>query len=286
MPVYRALRIASGARSIEFLGKAIAGIDSLRRYLRAASKEAYLETRIERDLRAEIGDAEVASLSNDYNWAAGDGLRLKLMPIPQRYSAYGPYLDHLNAEWIRDHGPRFLIWDGQAIDNRNAIAETPAEWAEVYRWYSLKRLGTRNMLLERRSVPRRMVLQPIWSGRRPLADGVDLPDTPGPMFLAMRCPLTMKGRIRYLVGGVPELRISLTERDSPSRIIPSVMQTPALINYWPQSLQELARLFEDGNERLPWLSSRLNFEGPGMGSYGPTCSYELYRLSAAENVLQ
>ena len=60
---------------------------------------------------------------------------------------------------MRDRGPRFLIFDGVAIDKRDAWAETPAMWLEVYRWYDTRMLASKHLLLERRAGPRFGVLQ-------------------------------------------------------------------------------------------------------------------------------
>ena len=92
-------------------------------------------------MRTLIGNSSVASLSVVYSGALLDGLNLKLYPVIQRYSAYTPYLDGLNAAFIREKGPRFLLFNGFAIDHRHPWTETPAMWLEVYRWYNTRLLG-------------------------------------------------------------------------------------------------------------------------------------------------
>jgi len=94
----------------------------------------------------------VASLSIGYNNAVVDDLNLVLYPVLQRYSAYTAYLDSLNADWIRDKGPRFLIFAGISIDGRHPWTETPAMWVELYRWCNTRLLGKHNLLLERRAL--------------------------------------------------------------------------------------------------------------------------------------
>lgn len=53
------------------------------------------------------------------------------------------------------------MFDGKAIDERDAWAETPAMWLEIYRWYDTRFLGTRNLLLVRRAAPRFGALETI-----------------------------------------------------------------------------------------------------------------------------
>ena len=67
----------------------------------------------------------------------------------------------MNATWIRDRGPEFLLFDGFAIDDRSAWAETPAMWLEIYRWCNTRLLGRRYLLLERRREPRFRSLRPV-----------------------------------------------------------------------------------------------------------------------------
>ncbi|HEY6346657.1 MAG TPA: hypothetical protein VIY49_34635 [Bryobacteraceae bacterium] len=88
-------------------------------------------------------------------------MHLTLYPTVQRYEAWTPWLDRWNAAWIRDKGPRCLVFDGKAIDERDAWAETPAMWLEIYRWYDTRFLGTRNLLLVRRAAPRFGALETI-----------------------------------------------------------------------------------------------------------------------------
>ena len=79
------------------------------------------DSRIEPELLKLIGDSPVASLSSNFTNVAAARMQLRLYPVLQRYTAYTPYLDGLNAAWIRDQGPRFLIFDGKAIDGQGSI---------------------------------------------------------------------------------------------------------------------------------------------------------------------
>ena len=149
----------SGATAAWMLWGALR-FDQLKQRLDSSTEAFPEDSRIEPELVNLIGDSPVASLSVNFTNVAASHMRLKLYPVVQRYSAYTPYLDGLNAAWIRDHGPRFLVFDGKSIDGRDPWAETPAMWLEVYRWYDARLLGPRNLLLERRAGPRFTALKP------------------------------------------------------------------------------------------------------------------------------
>lgn len=272
--------MATGIRPLSFAFKAVRGIDYLRDDLRSSSQNYYQTKRIERDLRAAIGDAEVASLSVEYSWAAMDGLRMKLYPIVQRYAAYTPYLDNLNAEWIRYRGPRFLIFNAQAIDHRNMLAETPAMWLEVCRWYDMRLLGPHNLLLERRAQPRFSSLQRVAQGRSRLYDELQIPAMEGPVFVTMRSSLSRTGKLASQLLRVPEVQMSISqgEQARSSRVIPQMLVTPTLVNYAPTTLPELAMLFqEDWQAPGVWPATKLAFQGPGLKYYDPNFEFEVYR---------
>jgi hypothetical protein len=69
----------------------------------------------------------------------------------------------MSAEWIRTRGPRYLLFDGETIDDRHPWAQTPALWAEVYRDYETRLLTDHNLLLQRREAPRFTALETVKS---------------------------------------------------------------------------------------------------------------------------
>jgi len=234
---------------------------------------------LEPEIRAVLQNEPVASLSRIYhNNVLVDQVNLVLYPVLQRYSAYTPYLDELNAAWIRDKGPRFLLFDGTTIDGRHPWAETPAMWLEVYRWYQIRIVGTSNLLLERRNVPRFTDLQTISRTREPFADGVSIPDSSEPVFWRMQCPLTSAGKIRSVLLRIPEVTMRLSDRRDRGetfRVVVPVLSSPSLGNYLPSTLAEFAAIFSS-DETPGFYVKRLTFGGPGLPYYG-NCEVELLR---------
>jgi hypothetical protein len=231
------------------------------------------EARVEPSIRAIIGDSPVASLSVVYSSALLDGLNLKLYPVLQRYSAYTPYLDRLNAAFIRDKGPRFLLFDGYAIDRRHPWTETPAMWLEVYRWYNTRLLGDHNLLLERRSAPRFEQLRVIGQMDMPITKQLDFSKSNQAVFWTMRCGTGFTGTIQKMLLDIPEVAMRLGPEGTRFRIVPEVMESPILAKSLPSTVSEFASVLGDAATPTPQVST-IDFEGPGASSYGPVCQVE------------
>ncbi|MEO8372766.1 MAG: hypothetical protein ABI806_26515 [Candidatus Solibacter sp.] len=238
--------------------------------------------RLEPEIAGRIGNSSVTSLSIVYTNLAAAGLRVQIYPVVQRYSAYTVELDARNAAWVRDHGPRFLVFDGVVIDERDAWAETPAMWLEVYRWYDTSMLGTRNLLLERRAAARFGPLESL--GRTVVKWPADLtlPAAPERLFWTLDCGLTTLGRVRQTLFRLPEVRLWFRSEGGQARnarVVMDVLRAPVLWNP-PVTLAEFATRFQGGaGSRVV----RLRFATAGAANYGDTCEVEFLR--AKENPL-
>ena len=226
-----------------------------------------------------IGGAPVASLSENIPKLAAARVRIELCPVIQRYSAYTPYLDGLNAAWIRDRGPRFLVYDGQAIDGREPWAETPAMWLEVYRWYDTRYLGERDLLLERRTAPRFTRLERLSRAQTGFGQALRLPTAGGAVFWTMACGYSFEGKARKWLYRVPPVYMTVQAKDQASRtarVIPDVLVSPVMGTYLPEGLSQFAAVFSDGIQPGQ-VVTRLRLHGSGSRSYSPVCEVELLR---------
>jgi len=255
---------------------------ALRRTLQARTQQNFpADLRLEPEIRDILGQEPVATLSMWYSNTSVDGLNLVLYPVIQRYSAYTPYLDQLNANWIRDQGPRFLIFDGRAIDGRHPWTETPAMWLEIYRWYDTRLLGPRNLLLERRAKSRFTDFQSLERSRVRFGDEIRFPGSAQPIFWTMRCSLTTSGNLRAFLFRVIDVMMTVEQtsgRKDKFRVLPAVLGSPSMGNYLPTDLKEFAAVLSP--DESPSFSVRtLAFDGPGSSAYGPGCEVELLRPS-------
>jgi hypothetical protein len=271
---------ASGIRAGRRVWGALSGLSALRESLRMQSASAFSPSqRLEPEIRAIIGDAPVTSFSYVHSDAALDGLNLQIYPVLQSDAAFTPYLDSLNADWISGQGPRFLTFDGFAVDGRQFWAETPRTWFEVYRWYDTRFQGSRNLLLERRAQPRFARVERVASFPLSSTHRIDLPVSSGPVFWSLPCGMTRVGKLRKLLLKIPEVKIELaghSRAKGSARVIIGVLSTPVLGNYLPSTLEELADLLR--NDVPSYSIGALTFYGDGFRYYS-ACRVEIFRTA-------
>jgi hypothetical protein len=269
----------TGSGALDLLSHALRFGD-LRQELYAKGLESSSgDNGVEPEIKAIVQHQPIASLSVRYSNAAIEDLNLVLYPVLQRYSAYTPYLDQMNADWIRDKGPRFLIFDGKSIDGRHPWTETPAMWIEVYRWYQTRMLGTRNLLLERRPLPRFTHFEFLLREQLRSREELRIPASSQPIFWTLRCSLTKRGELRALLFRVDSVMMTVDKksgRGGDFRIVPAVLGSPSMGNYLPDDLAEFASVLGDAREQ-GFSVDRLSFAGPGMSAYSPSCEVELLR---------
>ena len=265
---------ATGRLPMRFAYHALVRRD-VRAFLRTVSEASFTtDTRLEPEILSVVGKSPVATMEIIFSSAPLDGLNLQVYPVVQRYGAYSPYLDGLNATWLRDERLRYLIADWYAIDHRQPWAETPAMWLEVYRWYDTRLLGKRNLLLERRTAPRFERLAPIANFEARVSDGLEIPESETPVFWSLRCHPTTIGSLQKLLFRVPEVLMT-ADRGAPWRVIPEVLTSPVMGNFLPDNLDELAALMTPSVPHKAPVK-KLYFGGPGLKAYAPVCQAALW----------
>jgi hypothetical protein len=253
--------------------------ERLRQKLDAEGRQNYSGTRIEAEIKSIVGHEPVAFLSNGYSNALLDDLNLVLFPVLQRYSAYTPYLDELDASWIVSKGPRFLIFDGLSIDGRHPWTESPATWAEVYRWYNIRMLGAHNLLLQRRVGPRFTVFEQLAHETTHFGEDVVMPTSPNPIFWTMQCPSSTTGKLRMLLARAPAVMMDVDNADGTRRsfrVLLPVLGVPSLGNHLPSSLAEFAEVFSERDVRN-FSVSKLEFRILGTSAYQQDCKVRFLR---------
>jgi hypothetical protein len=253
----------------------------LRQSLDAEGREDFPDAKIEPQIKSIVGREPVGFLSNAYTSAVTNNLNLVLFPVLQRYAVTTPYLDHLDATWIDEKGPQFLLFDGNTIDGRHPWMDTPATWAEVYRWYDTRLLGPHDLLLERRAEPRFSSFEPVARRTVRLSDGIAMPASTEPIFWSMQCSLTEMGRVRALLFRVPPVMMDVQEKDRPTesfRVIVPMLGAPAPGNYLPSTLSQFAEVFSERDD-LDFSVTHLRFRSLGRSAYQPSCGVEYFRTA-------
>ena len=273
----RALRMGWEARDLARLRSELLG---------EASRNAGESQRIEPALRAVIGDKPVGFLATSFALPLVlDKVHLALFPPIFPSEAYTPWLDEVSARWVRERGPRFLLFDGTTIDHRNIWAEMPAAWNEVYRWYDARMAGKIHLLLERRASPRFARFVSLQRWRVALKDGFTMPPSDAVLFWTMTCRLNSTGRLNKLLWRVPPFTMDAERGDGQSRtfrLVMDVMVNPVMASL-PSGIQQFAQIFDREPRTLPAVKriefgkspfSRWQAPDAALASYEPNCDVE------------
>lgn len=255
--------------------------EGLSRSLQEAARQNAAEFGLDPALRQIVGQESIAFLSLLYSNALGERLNLALLPCLQNYSAYTPYLDSLNADWISSRGPQFLAFELLAIDDRHAWTEAPATWDAVLRWYDTRALGDRYLLLERRAQPRFDHFELVESRLARFDEVIPLPKSDQPVFWTMRCSLRPAGKLRLLFFRIPEVTMTLalqSGRTRTFRAVVPVLSSPVPGNNLPLGLAQYAKVLANPTG-LDSVRQSLLFAGPGTNSYQPSCQLQFLRMS-------
>jgi hypothetical protein len=273
---------STGIRDLQMLAGGIPfGLTSIKRKLhnQAEADPELSKLSLDKKLRDAIGDSSVAYLSPDFSAAIRDGVNLKIYPIVQQYQANTPNLDQLNATWVEREGPTYLVFDGITVDDRQAWAQTPAMWLQIYKWYDTYLYTTKNLLLVRRSMPRFKSIRQIQSALQPVGEGITFPAGNSEPLWTINCPLTTKGKLVRTLFRIPDVSMNIyTSPDDalPKRVIMPMLTSPSLGPNLPTTLEQFADVFSGEFPRQP--NVRLTFDGDGLKFYEPACTVAFWSL--------
>jgi hypothetical protein len=254
----------------------------LQRSLQEASASAVRADRLPADWLARIGAAPVTPFPWECSYAAANPITLRPLPVLQNYSVGTAWLDLWNARLFqeRERRPEFILVDWDAIDGRHPLADAPATFEQMYRWYDFDRADGRRLLLRRRGEPRFSQAVPL--GRREIAlpgGVVELPRADHPVLVRFRFEMTTGGMIRKLAYKIPEVRMTAftgSGRSRSFRVVPGVLDNALLISCLPFDLEAAQALFEGNSVSDPVRGVLIS--GPGLDAFRGRAAVELLEL--------
>ncbi len=231
------------------------------------------------EMKELVGRSSIAYVSHLFSNALGEDMNLELLPVPQNFSAFTPYLDGRNAEWISSHGPQYFAFEFAFIDDRHPLTEAPATWAAIYRWYQTRATGQQYILLERRKEPRFERFETLQSRTIQFGEVVSVPASEDHIFWTLRCSPSREGKFRSLFFRVPEVTMTITLQNGHKlqfRTLLAVTGAPSIGNHLPVNLRQVAAVF-DPHPALDFSDQTIQFGGPGRTSYEKSCALEFLR---------
>ena len=227
-----------------------------------------------------IGNAKVGIFPCKLTYAAVNDINYEPFPVFQAYAAYTDYLDTLNATYLNNTktAPTFILMEWMAIDGRHPLADVPAMWLSMYKWYDTYLAEGEKLLLKRRETPRFTDVIAISKKNYRKDATIEIPESNHPVLIRINMRLNTIGHLAKFLFKIPEVKMSLTVGDyghSDFRTIPDVLSDGLVINYLPSNLEEVDLLFQ--NTALQKMSA-LKIIGKGRRFYQDDIHVEFFVL--------
>jgi hypothetical protein len=216
-------------------------------------------------LRERIGNHSVAIFPMNVAYAAVNPTRFVYFPVLQAYSAYTPYLDAWDAEFLNDpqRRPDLIVFEWVALDERHPLLDCPQTARALYENYEFDSLYGKVMLLRlrRQALPstvryaRRMTMtigQPLSVGKE--RDSV----------IRILLKYTLSGRLADFFFRIPPIYATLSGPNGRSmmhRIPHAVLAGGIAMRLMPADLEDARRLFETGRTATEF--DTIAISGPG-----------------------
>lgn len=103
------------------------------------------------DVVSELRQGSVAVVPYDLLVAFAYGFQWDPQPVLLSYSAYRPYLDHLDAQhYLGPQAPRFVLYATKSIDGRYPLFDEPETYRVLFDRYQVLTQTSKMLVLERR----------------------------------------------------------------------------------------------------------------------------------------
>jgi hypothetical protein len=172
---------------------------------------------------------------------------LALPPIPQSYSIYTSYLDHMEATWLDKSQPPQILYSYAAIDGRYPLFEGPEFSYHILRQYAVVASTDNYAVMRRKPVPEPPIDWQNSTQRGHFDQGVALPqaDSNHYMFLKVQMHRSFLGKIigLFYKTASPQIIFHLKDGSSPSyRFVHETGEDDLLVSHCVENMEQYVRL--------------------------------------------
>ncbi len=211
-------------------------------------------------ITASLRGHTVAALPWDAAYVIENHLSWDTLPEPQTYSAYTPYLDHLDANQLASPGgAQRLLVTLEDIDARYLFWDPPAVWDTVISRYSCGTTFPGSVVLDRRppAVGRQV---PIGQESGRVGSWIPVPKTSAPYeFASLRLGSSPEGRVLNLAlrqtAVMAMLQLSNGKVVGPVRLITSTAVDGLYLSHYLTSTGALCRVLSGDGAGVPGITA-------------------------------
>ncbi len=215
-----------------------------------ARNEAKLKLRMAPESIARaVGTEPIDVLPMDEDFVRANHWNWKPRPVLQSYAAFTPYLDNLNAIFLRNTGAAPLIlFSWEAVDGRLPPLDDVLSWRTLIDWYDIDLDRSPLFLLRKRSSPRYTLPKLISKTSTHWGEWISVPELPASSFVVMHTLIrpSLLGRWHAFIrseGPVFLEAKSTSGQISRFRVTWPDLNSGAVISTLPQSLEEVREYF-------------------------------------------
>ena len=215
------------------------------------------------------------------------GLAYLPRPTIQEYTTYTKALIHRNRAFFADaNGPRYILFEASAIDERFPGLAEGASWPVFLSAYAPERMVNNDVLLRRRQAPLADLLGAPVGGSGELGAPLTIEFGPDPVFLSLDVKPTLIGRIADLLLKPSFLYLGVTTTQGTEqifRLIPAIAREGFIASPVVRTNRDFVRLAEGTSaENMQRIKSMRVFAGfGGKFTYEPTITYTVQRIDRA-----
>ena len=228
---------------------------------------------------AHIGRASVDVMPWDIDVIAANHLNWTPRPVLQSYTSYTPYLDEMDASFLRGPGaPEYIITTLRTIDNRYALFEEPAAQRALLERYRAVAVDSGWVLLRRDSNICPCQVRELGSMTAAAGQRVRPPDAPPGerVFVRVGLDYSIAGRAANLLvdSGAVRVKLSSAGTESTFRLVPGTASDGLLLSAFVRNPEDLASTYS-GCDRGGGVDS-ISVVPDNAAMFVGTVSYEFF----------
>ena len=218
------------------------------------------------------------------------GLSYLPRPTIQEYTTYTKALIHRNRAFFADaNGPRYVLFEAAAIDERYPALAEGASWPILLSAYAPERMGIGDVLLRRRAAPIGDLLDSPVGGSGELGAPLPIEFGPDPVFLSLDVKPTLIGRIADLLLKPSFLYLGVTTSQGSEqiyRLIPAIAREGFIASPVVRTNSDFVRLAEGTSaENMQRVRSMRVLAGfGGRFTFEQKITYTVQRIDRAKLV--
>jgi hypothetical protein len=241
--------------------------------------------RLPESLRHRIGKSTVVIFPSDILIAKANELTWNPRPIFQSYSAYTPYLDHVNATHVEQRGPAMAIISWGSIDGRLPFIEEPLTWMTLLNYYDFEYQTPELILVRRRLRPKFIDRTAEGEVVADWNESVRVPITQPGEFAVMKARIAtnIAGKVTDFLFRPTRINATLTLANGivSGRLIRANSESGMILSPFPSAQSALAKMFDCWSRPKTNDVASIRFDTPAPWQFQPKIHIQWFRLRCA-----